>query len=60
MYLLPRFGFVDGFKLPPIAVDQGRLTAAYYIRYRGYLLFAQQAVWVLKSKVFSQESTVVK
>ena len=25
-----------------------------------YLLFAQQAVWVLKSKVFGQESTLVK
>ena len=25
-----------------------------------YLLFTQQAVWVLKNKVFGQESTVVK
>ena len=25
-----------------------------------YLLFAYQAVWVLKSKVFAQKSTVVK
>ena len=25
-----------------------------------YLLFAYQAVWVLKSKVFGQESTAVK
>ena len=25
-----------------------------------YLLFAKQAVWVLKSKVFGQESTEVK